>query len=251
MSANVQFLYGWLSSTATATATSTATGFAATNAVSLDRPSKWKANVATASSIQFDLGVPVLVSGVVIGNHNGTGWTGTKIQHSPDGVTWTDLVAPTLTTGQDYYFTGFSFTKQYWKVLTTSATAAMEIGVFYLGTQLTLSNNPSHPLKQSYVWNVARERSSSGAIVAEENGRRLLRVDMPFPSYASADLAQVDTLLLAESGPLRPFWYVPTDLAGAGTSGRAYLMRYEPLAFEWSWTSSLTYDFGLTLLEEV
>ncbi len=252
MATNLRLVGAYKSELATATASSTAAGFDAQNVVALDRPTKWKANVTTASWVKLDLGSTKAVDTVCLANHNGNLWTTALLEWSNDGSTgWTTAATLSgLAANTDYFATFASQTKQFWRVSTASASSAMEIGCFYLGTLTTLTKNPSYPGEDSDTYNVERARATSGTIVAEKYGRRLKKFDFIWRYPTLAVVNEVRNFLRVEDGPLRPFWYIPPDESGASTNGEAFMVRFDPLAFEVTRHFLNTYEFGVTFREE-
>lgn len=247
MAVNVRLIGGFLSDLASTSASSTASGYDSDNVVMLDRTSLWKASASGAASITLDLGSAKTVSAIGLANHNGGAWTGGKLERSSDNSNWTTVVSFTsMVTGEDYFhtFTGASY--QYWKVSVTGSTAAMQIGVFYLGTPITLTYNPWVGQSTEDVYNVETATAQSGQTVTEEWGRRLLRTSMAWDVVETTAKDQVRDFLRTEGGPLRPFWYVPRDDSTSNVYGRAYLVRAVDGTFKASeifgglWSMSVT-----------
>ena len=251
MAVNVRLIGGYHSENGTATASSTATGYDAANVVPLDRPTKWKSNVTTASWIEIDCGSAVAVTGACIANHNGGGWSGAEVQYY-DGATWqTALALSGLSSTADHYATFSVQTRQRWRIYTSGATAAMEVGVFYLGTATTLSKNPSYGSTEGDVFNVESARATSGAIVSEKYGRRIARFELPFDRENSTLKGEIRDFIREEDGPLRPFFYVPADESGSSVQGVAYMVRMDSLSLVHTRLFNNVYQTKLVLLEEV
>jgi hypothetical protein len=252
MAVNVRLIGSYLSDLATATASSTAAGYDVKNAVILDRSSVWKAGGTSSVTLTLDLGSAVSVSAACIANHNGSGWTTPKLRRSSDNVTYTDVAALTsITTGEDYYTTFGAISYRYWRIEIASASAAPQVGIFYLGTATTLTDNPWIGQGNADVYNVERASAQSGAIVAEQWGRRLIQTKMEWGIATTAAKDQLRDFLRTEGGPLRPFWYVPREDATTPTYGRAYLVRMQDGSFQTQEVFGGLHSMGVTLLEEV
>lgn len=254
MAVNVRLIGSYLSDLAGATASSTAAGYDPANAVILDRNSLWVAGGTTSVTLTFDLGSAVSVSAVAIANHNGSGWTTAKLQSSTDNFSavTTDVVTLTgITTGEDYFQTFGASSRQYWRISIASATAAPQVGIFYLGTPTTLTDNPWIGQENDDVYNVEKATAQSGAIVAEQWGRRIIRTGMSWGVVTTAIKDQLRDFLRTEGGPLRPFWYVPRDDATSNAYGRAYLVRLEDHGFKTQEIFAGLWSMAAALKEEV
>lgn len=253
MARNVRLIGSYKSDLAATSATSTASGYDADNVVVLDRNSLWVAGGTGTIDLILDLGSPKAVDTVCLANHNGSGWSGTTVAHSADNVTYTTAITPSgLTTGSDYYGSFSSQTKQYWRLRTTSATSAMQVGIFYLGLSTILTENPDIGMVTEDVYNVERATSQSGAIVAEQWGRRVLRTNLDFASgVTTAAKDELRDFLRTEGGSLRPFWYVPYEASSTPTEGRAYLVRLVPNSFRTVEIFTGLWGMAAELLEEV
>lgn len=248
----------YLSEGASASANGTAAGYAAANAVALDRGSTWKADGTSSEWLALDLGSAKTPTFLGIANANFTKWTSAKLQHSSDGSAWTDFLdplpsLPAVDSTQDYWVTLTAApSRQHWRIFFTTVTAAPELALFYLGTQTLLSKNPAYgEAVEEDVFNVAREKSEGEVLVAEETARRLARFDYVWPTQTAAERDEIRDFIRIEGGPLRPFFFVPIDESGSSTAGRAYLVRYEPLSLAVRRKFHARYSMGFSLLEEV
>lgn len=254
MAVNVRLIGSYLSDLATATASSTAAGYDPANAVVLDRSSLWVAGGTTSVTLTLNLGASQSVSAIGIANHNGSGWTTVTIRKSTDNFAANDVLVETLTgmvTGEDYFKTFAAASSQYWRLSIASATAAPQVGIFYLGTPTTLTYNPWIGQDHDDAYNVEKATAQSGAIVAEQWGRRVIESAMRWDVVETAAKDQLRDFLRAEGGPLRPFWYVPRDDSGSGTSGRAYLVRMTDPRFRHQEIFGGLWSMSLALREEV
>lgn len=252
MAKNVRLVGSYLSDLASVTATSTASGYDADNVVVLDRTSKWVAGGTGTIDLRLDLGSAQAVTAVCIANHNGHLWTGGVLQRSSDDVTYTTVVTFSgLADGEDYYHTFGSQTYRYWRIRTTGSTSAMQVGIFYLGLETELTYNPWIGQESEDVYNVERATAQSGAIVAEQWGRRLLRTAMRWDVVETAAKDQLRTFLRTEGGPLRPFWYIPRADSSSPVSGQAFLVRMEEGSFSTTEIFTGLWRMALTVREEV
>ena len=254
---NLTFGYGYASEIATASATTTAAGnYAAENAIALARGDTWKASGTSAGRLILDFGSPVTPTFLGLANCNWSGWGTTKLQHSPDGAAWTDFLTlsglPSVDSVQDWAaILAAAPAKQFWCLYWAAPSAAPEVGVFYLGTALTLTKNPSYPMTREFVFNVARDRSEGAVVQAEQTARTLTRFDMVWSTLTATLRDEIETVVLAVDGPLEPFWLIPIDESGSSTSGRAYLGRHEAFSIAARRRYIDTYEIGFSFLEEV
>lgn len=254
---NLVFGYGYSSEGATGSATLTASGYSATNVVDLARGTTWLSSGTTASQkLILDLGSAKTPTFLGLANCNWSVWGTTKLRHSPDGATWTDFLTlsglPSVDSVQDWAaILTAAPSRQWWCLEWAAPSAAPEVGVFYLGTAVTLTKNPSYPTIDEDVYGVARESSEGGVVVAEELHRRLARFDLVWDPCDSTERDEILTVIRSEGGPLRPFWMIPIDESGSSSSGRAYLVRYAPTTQAVRRRFLNTYSLGLPLLEEV
>ena len=255
MAYNVRLVGSFLSDLATATATSTAAGYDVDNVVGLDRTAVWIAGGTGAINLTLDLGSAETVSAVCIANHNGHLWTGGALHASTDNFGASDVTVATfsgMASGEDYYhvFSGVSY--RYWRIVTTgSSPSAMQVGIFYLGLSTELTLNPWIGAESEDVYNVERATAQSGAIVAEQWGRRLIRESMRWDVVATAVKDQLRDFLRIEGGSLRPFWYIPRADSSSPVSGRAYLVRMELGGFKVQEIFSGLWSMALAFREEV
>jgi hypothetical protein len=251
---NVRLIGSYLSDLASATASSTAAGYDAANAVVLDRSSLWVAGGTTSVTLTYNLGSAQSVSAIAIANHNASGWSTVTIRKSTDNFAANDVLVETLTgmvTGEDYFKTFAAASSQYWRLSIASATAAPQVGIFYLGTPTTLTYNPWIGQENDDVYNVEKTIAQSGAVVAEQWGRRLIRTAMRWDVVETAAYTQLRDFLRTEGGPLRPFWYVPRDDATSNAYGRCYIVRAEEGSFRAQEIFGGLWSMSLAIKEEV
>lgn len=254
MATNVRLIGSFLSDLASASATSTASGYDAANVVGLDRTSVWIAGGTGAINLTLDLGAAKTVSALCIANHNGHLWSGGTLHASTDNFGASDVTVATfsgMASGEDYYHTFSGVSYQYWRIVTSGSTSAMQVGIFYLGTPTTLTYNPWVGQDSEDVYNVERSTAQSGAIVAEQWGRRVIRTAMRWDVVETAAKDQLRDFLRTEGGPLRPFWYVPRVDASSPVSGRAYIVRQEEGGFKTQEIFGGLWSMGLSIREEV
>jgi hypothetical protein len=255
MAQNVRLIGSYKSDLASASATSTAAGYDVDNVVVLDRNSIWVAGGTGAINLTLDLGSAKSVSAVGIANHNGHLWTGGVLRASTDNFAASnDLIATFsgMADGSDYYHAFNSASYQYWRIATTSSTSAMQVGIFYLGLSTVLTQNPDIGMATEDVYNVERAVAQSGAIVAEQWGRRLLRPNLVWSSgVTTAAKDELRDFLRTEGGPLRPFWYVPLETSTTPVNGRGYLVRLVPNTFRTVEIFTGLWGMAAELLEEV
>lgn len=240
MSKNVQFGYAYLSENATAAASTTASNYDAQNVVQVDRAVSWKAGGTSSEWVRLDLGSAKTPTFLGIVGGNWSAWTSVKLQHSPDGSAWTDfLTLSSLPSDSSYdYFALLTAapSRQYWRLFFTTVSAAPQLECFYLGTAVELTWNPPGQ-DEDDDFNVHEDEAASGAISAEEFGRRRTTFRMPFAYRPRAHRDQFRTVLRAEGGSKRPFFYVPRDDSGSGAAGQAFLVRHVsrfPNSEEWT-----------------
>lgn len=252
MAVNVRLIGGYKSELASATASATASGYDVDNVVTLDRTAVWVGVGTSGGSVVLDLGSAKAVSGFGLANHNAQTWTGGILQRSPDNAVWTTVATLSgAAADQDYYQTFSSATYQYWKLLCTSSTAAMQVGVFYLGTATTLTYNPDLNPTGEDVYQIERAKSQSGVVIAEQWGRRICRFDMDWSIHETAAFTETRDFLRTEGGPLRPFFYVPRADSSSPTSGQAFLVRLLDGSFRHKEVIAGYWNWGVSLLEEV
>lgn len=250
-SRHVTLIGAYLSELCSATATDTASGYAASNVVTLDRNLLWRANSTGTIDLVLDLGAAKSVSAVCIANHNGNLWSGAVLQRSPDNSTWTTVCTLSgLTAGQDYFQKFAAQSYQFWRIRTTGSSAPMQVGIFYLGTPTVLTYNPWTGWEDADQFNVERATAQSGAIVAEQWGRRLLAASMSWGLVETTARDQLRDFLRVEGGPLRPWWYAPRDDSADSVYGRAYLVRLIEVRFAAKENVSGYFEMSLSFLEE-
>lgn len=232
----VRFVYSNQAEGCTATASDAATGFPATSAVDMDRTSYWKSltDSYTNEWLKVDLGSAKLITGMGLANHNIGTLTGTqKLQYSDNDSTWSDAATIAPATTGDYYVrinTGAGYTKRYWRLLLNSTSGQYPyVGEFYLGTCLTVTNNPDISFTVEDVWQNLSSTSIAGHLVVKETGRITTLHRAKWNPTTEAQMTELRTVLLAQSGRLKPFFYAPRSDSSALAEGPAYFVRlYEP-----------------------
>lgn len=251
MSKRVQFLGSYLSDGATAaSSTGSASGYDVQAVVEIERATGWKAPSTAAVRLSLNLGTAKSPSGLGIVGGNYSAWGTTKLQHSPDGTTWTD--AATLTgfpaDALDYFSSVTAIARQHWALYWAAPTAAPELDVFYLGT---LTELPENPLLGSATAddedNVSEEKATSGAIHAEEFGRMVETLGLGW-DLTLANFLVVRGLFRTERR-LRPFFWIPRDDVGSGVSGQAFLVR-QAARFRWEEVYTGVFTCSTLLREE-
>lgn len=254
-----RLLYGYASSGATMTADYTATGYAAENAVALDRGTSWKSSGTADQRLILHAGSSITPTGLAVSAGNYSGWGTTTLEYSTTGLagSWT---SQTTLTGigsrtdsiEDYYIklTGAP-AKPYWALHWAAPSAAPEVAVFYLGTLTTLADNYDFPSEGSDVFGVDVQTSEGQVVVTERVARYRERFLLKFGVTTLSMRDTVRTILKTENGPLRPFYFAPIDESTTNDYGRAYLVRFEPMAFGWRRLYSDPTEFSVPLLEEV
>lgn len=254
---NIVLGTGYLGGYATPSATSTASGYAAANTATLARGTTWKAGASGAQKLIFDLGTTFTPTFLGIANANWSAFgANARLQYSSDGSSWTTQYTFASLPSTDYLEDYFAIlaaapARRYWALDFPSSTAAVEVGVFYLGYQTTLSKNPNYGATEEDVYNVEMDRSEGRVVVSDKAARRLTRFEMAWERGTSSMRDEIRSLIRGEEGPLRPFWFVPIDESGSSQAGRAYLGRYVPLSFPVRRKFLDRYEYGLSFLEEV
>ena len=257
---NARFGYAYLSSTATASATLTASGYAASNAVALDRGTTWKSSGTTASQqLILNMGAAITPTFFAVAGGNYSGWGTTLLRYSSTGLaaSWTTIntlagLGSLTDSTQDYYEKVTSApSRQYWCLEWSAPSAAPEVAIFYLGTLATLTENYAFPETQEDVYNVDIQQSEGKVIVAEQTARLLTRWPLLWDVVSSTTKGTLQTIVQSEGGPKRPFWFVPIDESTSNDYGRAYFIRYQnpSMAFKRAFTG--IYEVAVPLLEEV
>ena len=251
MSKRTQLLGGYLSSGAAGTATGTAAGYDAHSTVGLERSTGWLAPSTAAVRLILNLGAAAAPSGLGLAGGNFSGWGTTSLEHSSDGVTWTPFLTLTGFPADALdYFAALTAapSRQYWSLYWAAPSAAPGLAVFYLGTLTELAVNEDLGPEGRDVYNVAEEPAASGAIIAEEYGRRTERFLLKFSGITAAQFLVLRSFVRAEGGK-RPFFYIPRFDSGTGASGQAYLVR---AGLEMPWTEEITGIFltSLAMREE-
>jgi len=231
MAKNVRFLYDDKAENATIAATSEASGFPATSAVDLDRTSVWLAAAAGAQDLVIDLGAAYPIGGLGLANHNLGTLTGTQsVRASTDNFAASDVAIKTLAPAatDDYYadFGGVQ-TYRYWKVR-TNATGAQraQIGEIYFGTFVEMAVNPDVGWKEKDIFVDLNSQAISGVKVYKETGRAVRGFSGKWNPTNTALKDSIRTILLAQRGALKPFFYIPRADSSTPTEGLAYFVRY-------------------------
>jgi len=148
----------------------------------------------------------------------------------------------------DYYATFGSSNYRYWRLQMTSVGAtAPQVGEFYLGTALTLANNPDVGLPGADVPQTFVSRSISGRKIVKKTGRTTRREEMTFTALSAAEWANLNTVHTAQNGNWKPLFYVPWN-SGTPTEGPAFFSRIE--RYDWEDIGFDLYDARLVLEEE-
>ena len=254
---NIVLGYGSLQGAASATATSTAAGYQPANPTTLARGTTWKAGASGDQSLVYEFGSAITPTFLGVANANWSKFgAGARLRHSNDGVSWTNYYTLASLPSTDFLEDFFAIltaapARPWWSLQFPASSAAVEIGIFYLGYQLTLAKNPSYGAIEEDVYNVELDRSEGRVVVADRAARRLSRFEMAWERGKVTDRDEVRTILRGEDGPRRPFWFVPIDESGSSTAGRGYIGRMVPLSFPVRRKFFDRYEYGLNFLEEV
>lgn len=252
----VRFVYSNQSEAGSPTSTDAATGFPATAAIDLDRTSYWKAATAyTNGYLRVDLGSSKTITGLGLANHNIGTLTGTqKLQYSTNDSTWSDAatIAPAAT--GDYYArinTGTGYTARYWRLLLNSSGAERAyVGEFYLGTCATVTNNPDIGFVVEDVWQDLSSASIAGHQVVKETGRLTTLHRARWNPTTEAQMTEIRTVLVAQSGRLKPFFYAPRSDSSTLAEGPAYYVRLADARWTREEIFTGVWGFDLTLEEQ-
>lgn len=244
--------------TGTGSSTLTASGGSATdypldNLKDWARWRQWKSGATGAQSITIDMGTFCSPNAIAIGNHNmnAAAWTTVKLQHSPDGSTWTDcttLFDSGWEHADDYdYFKKFTLaTKRYWKLVFGGATLAPMIGILCLGRWFGYQEADHGGMKWQRDYNIDEFRSDSETVFAEQRARLVrswgykrsaLKWGHAFGSESPIDDLHdcfnpdhITGTLNLHQGSLYPFFYIPRPDSGGvlrdGEQGACFYARW-------------------------
>lgn len=253
----VRFVYSNQAEGCTVTSTDAATGFPATCAVDLDRTTYWKAGTDSYTNeyLRVDLGSAKTITGLGLANHNIGALTGTqKLQYSTNDSSWSDAATIAPATTGDYYArinNGSGYSAQYWRLLLNSASGQYPyVGEFYLGTCLTVTNNPDIGFVVEDVWQDLVSQSIAGHQVVKQTGRLTTLHRARWNPTTESQMSELRTLLVAQQGRYKPFFYAPRNDSSSVSEGAAYYVRLADS--RWSREEIVTgvWGFDLTLEEQ-
>ena len=256
MAVNVRFIYGHFTDAVTVTASTEDADFPAENAVDLNRRTQWKATDEAAETLTVDLGAATLVTGLFVGNHNMKALIDDsgvcQLRGSTDDFSASDVLVKALVpTNDDDYYATFSNTFRYWRLSldNTGGTLLPEIGVFYLGTAITLDNNPDVGMDDFPGSTDIVSRSLSGAKVVKQLGRFTYETRAIFRDRVTAE--RTDALTLYERQTRhKPPAYIPRDDSASPTEGNARYVRFQDPRLPNREVFTDTWDFQLNFSEE-
>lgn len=113
-----------------------------TDAVNITDPATWSAWVASVGSVVvIDLGAAVSVDTVGIAAHNlGSQGATLTVQHSSNGITWTDAVSIAPTDNSEVLHLMAPVSARYWRLW--NRVAASRIGVVFIGARYEFPHAP-------------------------------------------------------------------------------------------------------------
>jgi hypothetical protein len=260
MAINVRMIYDNQVDHAAATASTEATGFPVENAVDMNRGSQWKTTTSGTHQLTVDLGSSPTLSGLGVANHNlgtldGGGYTIT-LRGSTDNFSVSNDIVKTLTVANDDdYFATFTPTSsyRYWRLQAdTGSGTAMEVGVFYLGTAITLDNNPDTGTGFADVptAQVLQSQSISGLAVVKKVGRITRQFSMTFSNRLTAEWTDMETIFDTQDGPYKALFYVPRDDSASPTEGNAFYCRFTDPILQHNEVFQGIHNFGVGLREQ-
>jgi hypothetical protein len=258
MPTNVRFIYGHFTDKKAASASTETTGFPAENAVDMDRSTYWLAQVEAAPQITVDLGAATTVTGLGVCNHNFKTMIdasyGLLLKGSTDNfVASNDLLENiTPTNDDDYYQDGFSHNYRYFRIKATAGSGlSMKVGVFYLGTTLTLDANPDTDggFRDELQSVDLVSRSLAGVSVVKQMGRSVYETRMAFTNRPVAEHDDAVTLYNSQTR-LKPLMYIPRADAGTPAEGNARFVRFTDPKLPSSEVWADIWNFELNVREE-
>ncbi len=258
---NARFLYGNLAGDAAATAsvgsgTATAATYDPQNVTALDRDTTWLAGSTTTPRLILHTGAAITPQALAIAAGNYSVWGTTKLQHSTDGVTWTDFLTlaslPSVDTIQDYFAELTAApSKSWWALYWAAPSAAPEVAIFYLATLATVAESYNYPTEEQDVFNVDLQVAENRGIVGEEVARYIVRFLWDWAETTSTTKELIRTIIRACGGPKTPLFIVPVDESGSSTAGRCYLVRYQTTVLALKRLFVDPFDLSAAFLEEV
>lgn len=133
-----------------ATATAAAVGYPATNALLQAIGQPWRATDATQTDLIIDLGTALTVRGIGLQDTNAASVT---IASSPDNITYTDRVTPTLPSdrfGRRRGIGAVNLSARYWRIRIAAGSpveAYWNIGAVYVFGSAAAITNPTYGLQ--------------------------------------------------------------------------------------------------------
>lgn len=180
--------YSNIARSATITASSETSGFEAENVQNALTWNFWRPT-SVAATIVFDLGTAQDVDYCGIAAHNcGTKGNTITIAYSSNNSTWTNVDDTTPTDDSVILFLFTQRNYRYWRI-TISGGTAPDIGVIYLGTQLTMQRSTygGHtPITLSKKTSVRPQKSEGGQWLGRSKIRQGAQTNLAFKNLTAS-----------------------------------------------------------------